>query len=92
MTDLTEIGSKTLVATATAQRLAAPIGVKLAFIEVEGDIRYSIGDTAAALTDVSGGALLSNGTKIDIKGLAVYHFRMVSADGASKTVHITFLG
>lgn len=92
MDNLTEIGRKTITANATVKRLDAPIGVKLAFIEVEGDVRYSIGDTAAALTANSGGALLQDGTKIDFKGISVYNFRMVSADGLDKSVHVTFMG
>ena len=92
MTELTEIGRKTIVVDATVKRLDAPINTKLAFIETEGDIRYSIGDTSEELTSSSGGALLLDGSKIDIKGLSVYHFRMISTDNFNKTIHITFMG
>ena len=90
MSDLKEVGSKTIVADSTVKRLDAPIGVKLAFVEVEGDVRYSVGDTSAALTATTGGALLLEGTKIDIKGIAVYNFRVISTD-ATSNVHVTFL-
>lgn len=91
MDELTEVGRKTITADGTVKRLEAPIGVKLAFIEVEGDVRYSVGDTSATLSAATGGALLLDGTKIDIKGIAVYNFRVVSTDATSKAVHVTFL-
>ena len=92
MTNYTEIGRATINVGSAVNRLNAPIGTQLAFIEAEGAVRYSISDTAEALTKEGGGALLSAGTKIDIKGIAVYHFRMISAEDAASPVHITFFG
>ena len=69
MTNYTEIGRTTISVATTVVRLSAPIGTQLAFIETEGAVRYSISDTSETLTKEAGGAILTAGTKIDIKGI-----------------------
>ena len=84
------IGFQTLSVGAVEVKPQIPIGSKLGFLEVEGDVRYSINNQDVNLTDSTGGALLMAGTKIDIQESDLYSLRLISADGTNQTVHLTY--
>lgn len=86
------IGSQVLTVGAAVIKPTIPIGTKLGFIETEGDVRYSVNNQDSNLTASTGGALLSDGTKIDFKGYDLFALRLISADATDKTVHLTYLG
>lgn len=85
------IGTQHLSVGATITSPTIPIGATLCFVEVEGDVRYSVANQDSSLTASLGGAVLSEGTKIDISGYDLLTLRFISTDSDTKNVHLTYL-